>query len=78
MMSTFQPDVVVAHHLHMGSYLLELAGPALILREHNIDSDLMERYAATFRNPAMAGFVRHQARKIRETERGSLTGRIAA
>jgi glycosyltransferase involved in cell wall biosynthesis len=69
MMSAFQPEVVVAHHLHMGGYLPGLAGPVLILREHNIDSDLMERYAATFRNPALALFVRHQARKIRETER---------
>jgi glycosyltransferase involved in cell wall biosynthesis len=68
MMSSFRPEVVVAHNLHMGSYLLELAGPALILREQNIDSDLMARYAATFRNPAMAGFVRQQARKVREAE----------
>lgn len=68
MMPSFRPDVVVANNLHMGSYLLELAGPVLILREQNIDSDLMERYAATFRNPAVAGFVRQQARKVREAE----------
>jgi polysaccharide biosynthesis protein PslH len=68
MMSSFRPDVVVANNLHMGCYLLELAGPALILREQNIDSDLMERYAATFRNPALAAFVRQQAGKVREAE----------
>jgi glycosyltransferase involved in cell wall biosynthesis len=68
MMSGFHPDVVVANNLHMGGYLLELAGPARILREQNIDSDLMERYAATFRNPAIAAFVRQQARKVREAE----------
>jgi polysaccharide biosynthesis protein PslH len=67
--SSFRPDVVVAHNLHMGGYLLELTGPGLILREQNIDSDLMARYAATLRNPAMAGFARHQARKILLTER---------
>jgi polysaccharide biosynthesis protein PslH len=65
----FRPDVVVAHHLHMGSYLRELEGPVRILREHNIDSDLMDRYAATLRNPLLAGFARQQARKIRATER---------
>jgi glycosyltransferase involved in cell wall biosynthesis len=68
MLAEFRPDVVVANNLHMGSYLLGLAGPALILREQNIDSDLMERYAATFRNPFMAAFVRRQARLVRKAE----------
>lgn len=66
--SGFFPDVVVAHNFHMASYLLELAGPARILREQNIDSDLMERYAATCGNPALAVFARMQARKIRADE----------
>lgn len=64
----WQPDIVVAHHLHMGSYLLDVRGPVPILREHNVDSNLMERYAATLRNPAMAGFARRQAELIRDTE----------
>jgi polysaccharide biosynthesis protein PslH len=62
--SSFFPDVVVAHNFHLAAYLLELAGPARILREQNIDSDLMERYAATCGNPALAVFARLQARRI--------------
>jgi polysaccharide biosynthesis protein PslH len=68
MVSDFRPHVVVANNLHMGGYLLELAGPARILREQNVDSDLMERYARTLRNPVMAAIARHQARKILVTE----------
>jgi len=68
-MSRFQPDVVVAHNLHMGCYLPGLTGPSLIMREQNIDSDLMERYAGTLRSPVMAAFARNQAFKIRKTER---------
>jgi glycosyltransferase involved in cell wall biosynthesis len=64
----WSPDIVVAHHLHMASYLLELKGPVTILREHNIDSDLMARYAQTLRNPAMAAFAWRQAEQIRELE----------
>lgn len=65
----WKPDVVVAHHLHMAPYLDEIHGPVRILREHNVDSDLMARYAATLRNPAMAAFARRQVEQIRETER---------
>jgi polysaccharide biosynthesis protein PslH len=64
----WQPDIVVAHHLHMGGYLLDIRGPVPILREHNVDSDLMERYAVTLRNPALAGLARRQAELIRATE----------
>ena len=63
--SGFFPDVVVAHNFHMAAYLLELAGPARLLREQNVDSDLMERYAATCGNPALALFARLQARRLR-------------
>ena len=65
----WNPDVIVAHHLHMGSYLLETNGPATILREHNIDSVLMGRYAETLRNPALASFARRQAEQIRDLEK---------
>lgn len=64
----WEPDVVVAHHLHMGSYLFEVPQGVRILREHNVDSVLMSRYAESLRNPAMAGFARRQADQIRETE----------
>lgn len=64
----WNPDVVVAHHLHMGSYLLEVPGAVTILREHNVDSDLMARYAATIRNPALVSFARRQVEQIRDME----------
>jgi hypothetical protein len=52
----------------MAPYLLEVGGPIPILRDHNIYSDLMERYAGKLRNPALAAFARRQADKIRQTE----------
>jgi glycosyltransferase involved in cell wall biosynthesis len=64
----WEPDVVVGHHLHMGHYLPEVHGSATILREHNIDSDLMARYSETLANPAMAGFASRQSDQIRSTE----------
>lgn len=64
----WKPDIVVAHHLHMGVYLPEVTGAATILREHNLDSDLMARYAKSLRNPAMASFADRQVAQIREAE----------
>ncbi|MDZ4804261.1 MAG: glycosyltransferase [Candidatus Eisenbacteria bacterium] len=64
----WSPDLVVAHHLHMGHYLPEVRGTATILREHNVDSDLMARYSETLANPAMAGFASRQSDQIRNTE----------
>ncbi|TPW12229.1 MAG: group 1 glycosyl transferase [bacterium] len=64
----WSPDLIVAHHLHMGHYLPEVRGTATILREHNVDSDLMARYSETLANPAMAGFAVRQSDQIRSTE----------
>lgn len=64
----WKPDIVVAHHLHMGYYLPEVTGAATILREHNLDSDLMARYAKTLKNPAMASFAERQVAQIRDAE----------
>jgi glycosyltransferase involved in cell wall biosynthesis len=65
----WSPDIVVAHHIHMAPYLQEVRSAYRVLREHNVDSVLMERYAASLSNPAMAAFARRQAEQIRDTER---------
>jgi glycosyltransferase involved in cell wall biosynthesis len=65
----WSPDVVIAHHIHMASYLGEVGSAYRVLREHNVDSILMERYAASLSNPAMAAFAHRQAEQIRETEK---------
>ena len=67
-MTQFNPDIVVAHHLHMAGYLMDIQDCVRILREHNVDSVLMARYAESLSNPAMASFARRQADQIRETE----------
>ncbi len=64
----WQPDIVVAHHLHMGGYLLGIDDALTVLREHNVDSDLMARYADSLKNPAMAAMARRQSEQIRDTE----------
>lgn len=66
--AAWRPDVVVAHHLHMAPYPLRVAGPVPILREHNVDSQLMKRYAAGVENPIASRLAGDQSARIRREE----------
>lgn len=64
-------DVVHVDHLHMAEYGLrarDAAGIPAVLREHNLESVIMERYAGIRVNPLMRAYLRHQAVKIRRHE----------
>ncbi len=65
-------DIVHVDHLHMASYGLlcrEIAGIPVVLREHNVESVIMERYLAVTRNPILRSWLRMQLRRLRAYER---------
>lgn len=56
-------DVVHVDHLHMAAYGVELKrrlGLPIVLREHNVESVIVERFAATAPNPAVRAYARMQ------------------
>ncbi len=64
-------DVVHIDHLHMAAYGVALkrrSGPPIVLREHNVESVIMERYADHASNPAMRAYARLQQRRLRAYE----------
>lgn len=62
------PDLLVAHHLHMAPYALQVPGAAAVLREHNVDSQLMKRFATAAANPVTRALAGAQAARIRREE----------
>jgi glycosyltransferase involved in cell wall biosynthesis len=69
-------DVVHADHLHMARYGLlckQLRGLPVVLREHNIESVILERFAENARPALLRPWARVQAKRIRTYE-----GRLAA
>jgi glycosyltransferase involved in cell wall biosynthesis len=70
-----RPRFVHLNHLAMATHVGALAGPALVLREHNLEYRWLERYAERRRNPLERAFVSDQARRVRRAE-GRLCGRM--
>jgi polysaccharide biosynthesis protein PslH len=68
-------DLVQAEHLHMlfyGAAVKDKFNIPLVLREHNIESKIIERLAATQTNPLTRSLFAREASKAREYEaRGS-------
>jgi glycosyltransferase involved in cell wall biosynthesis len=62
-------DLVQIELAHMARYVADLP-PRLprILRPHNVESEILERYAARSRNPLLAAYVSLQARRLRRFE----------
>jgi glycosyltransferase involved in cell wall biosynthesis len=63
-----RPRFALIHHLHLAPSIEALQGVPAVLREHNVESVWLERYAASLKNPASRGYARHQARRMRDTE----------
>jgi glycosyltransferase involved in cell wall biosynthesis len=66
-----RPDVVHVDHLHMAGYgarLRERFGLPVVLREHNIESVIVERFADHARNPAVRRYARLQQGRMRRYE----------
>lgn len=64
-------DIVHVDHLHMAAYgvfLKERYGLPIVLREHNLETTIMERFALTQKNPLLRGFANLQYRKLRRYE----------
>lgn len=64
----WQPDVVVLNHLHLASYAPACAPAAVVLREHNVETIWLERYAATLANPLARAFAIRESRRMRTVE----------
>jgi len=64
-------DVLHVDYLHMAGYGLlakSRIGIPVVLREHDVQSTIMERYATTVSNPLLRLFLNTQVRKIRAYE----------
>ncbi|MCI0708303.1 MAG: glycosyltransferase family 4 protein [Ignavibacteriae bacterium] len=64
-------DVVHVDHLHMspyGVYCKQQFGLPIVLREHNVESAILERYAENNHTPVFRQWLDMQARRIRAFE----------
>ncbi len=67
----FPFDVVHADHLHMAQYADQcraLSNAPFVLREHNVESTIVERFAAQVRAPLFRQWVQLQARRMHSYE----------
>ncbi len=71
-------DAIVLESLHMEAYRNELDrfrnGALLVYDWHNIESELLRRYASRENNPAKRLYARETARRLERVERGILGG----
>lgn len=64
-----QFDLVHIDHLHMAQYARHLpANVPVVLREHNVESVIMDRFAKRAFNPLIKGYATLQARRLRRYE----------
>lgn len=69
------PDVVNVHHVHMAQYcsVLKRGGaPALVLNEHNVETDVLRSYAAESRHVAGRLYAQNAAAKMSRFETRAL------
>lgn len=65
--SSFEPEIVHVDHLHVayaGLYLKKKYGFPVVLREHNVEATIMERFYKTQRNPVKRWYAYHQFKKL--------------
>jgi len=70
-------DVVHVDHLHMAGYGLALKkkfGVPVVLREHNVESVIMGRFADHARNPFLKSYARLQQRRLTRYESAAVGG----
>ena len=66
-----QVDLVHIDHLHMAQYVHALPpGLPVILREHNVESVIMRRFAAQASNPFVKAYTSLQAHRLHRYEAG--------
>ncbi|HEY6196752.1 MAG TPA: glycosyltransferase family 4 protein [Candidatus Eisenbacteria bacterium] len=64
-----QPRLALVNHLHLASYTPDLRPATVVLREHNVESSWLARYAASRGDPLTRAYVAFQARRMRRAER---------
>jgi glycosyltransferase involved in cell wall biosynthesis len=63
------PRLAFVNHLHLATYVADLRPATVVLREHNVESSWLARYAASRRNPLTRVYATFQARRMRRAER---------
>jgi glycosyltransferase involved in cell wall biosynthesis len=64
-----RPRFVLLNHLALGTYAASARPAAVVLREHNVESLWMERFASGPLPPWTRAYARHQAVRIAHAER---------
>lgn len=75
--SSHKFDVVHCDHSHVGKYALwikEKLGLPVVLRQHNVEAQIYERFAIHARNPAARLFGRIQSKRLHSEERRFVNG----
>jgi glycosyltransferase involved in cell wall biosynthesis len=64
-----RPAFAFVNHLHLGPYVDDLRPVPMILREHNVESLWMSRYADAQPRGPRRMYAQYQARRLRDAER---------
>jgi len=68
LVAELRPRFALVNHLHMATYVEDLAGAPVVFREHNLEHVWMKRYAARL-GPRPAGlYARTQVGRLRKAE----------
>jgi polysaccharide biosynthesis protein PslH len=63
-----RPAFAYVHHLHLATYVDALHGVPMVLREHNLDSRSLERYARARSGTPTGVYTALQARRVNRAE----------
>lgn len=69
------PRVVLINHLHLAPYVQDVATGLTVLREHNLETRWLQRFAAGAPQPWVRAFAGFQAQRMRRAE-AELCGRM--
>lgn len=64
-----RPRLAFVNHLHLAPYTPELRPATVVLRQHNVESSWLARYAASRPDPLTRAYAAFQARRMRHAER---------
>ncbi|MEP7027102.1 MAG: glycosyltransferase family 4 protein [Candidatus Eisenbacteria bacterium] len=63
-----RPAIAFVNHLHLATYADALLGTPWVLREHNVESSWMRRYAASRKQPWIRAYAQFQAGRLARAE----------
>ena len=63
-----KPQLAFVNHLHLATYTPDLRPATVVLRQHNVESSWLARYAASRLDPLTRAYATVQARRMRRAE----------